>query len=236
MGGQQSRTVGALDRLTGGLLLASAATGHGFALSLFDPKGELAKLSADLVRGLGERLRGLDRFTRTERLAAAHSVLAVGAYFETLSRVGLPFDARDLGLTKSEQVALAEGAVPGSNRLRALAAGLLRADVPIPAPQFPYELTITAIRGFYEHLSNEVRRFIAGLAVYERLDEKHQDLFHNELSRVPAKWKGSRSASRAPMTSSPRSPPRSGARQTPSSSACPRSPTSRAGPPLIGPS
>jgi hypothetical protein len=94
MGGQQSRTVGALDRLTGGLLLASAATGHGFALSLFDPKGELAKLSADLVRGLGERLRGLDRFTRTERLAAAHSVLAVGAYFETLSRVGLPFDAR----------------------------------------------------------------------------------------------------------------------------------------------
>jgi hypothetical protein len=30
-----------------------------------------------------------------------------------------------------------------------------------------------------------VRRFIAGLAVYERLDEKHQDLFHNELSRVP---------------------------------------------------
>jgi hypothetical protein len=151
MGGRESRTVAALDRLTGGLLLAASAAGAGFALSLFNAKGELARLSAELVQGLGQRARGLDRFSRTERLAAAHSVVALTAYFEVLAGADLPFDSRELELTGSEQVALVQGALPGSNRLKALAAGLLRADVPMPAPQYPYEATVETMRGFYEH-------------------------------------------------------------------------------------
>ena len=90
MGGQQSRTIAALDRLAGGLLLVASAAGSGFALSLFEAKGELARLSAELVQGLGERLRGLDRFARTERLAAAHSVVALTAFFEVLARSHRP--------------------------------------------------------------------------------------------------------------------------------------------------
>jgi len=79
MGGRDSQAVAALDRLTGGLLLAASAAGAGFAVSLFEAKGELARLSNELVRGLEQRLRGLDRFSRSERLAAAHSVLALTA-------------------------------------------------------------------------------------------------------------------------------------------------------------
>src|SRR5260370_7742293 len=90
MGGQQSRTIAARDRLAGGLLLVASAAGSGFALSLFEAKGELARLSAELVQGLGERLRGLDRFARTERLAAAHSVVALTAFFEVLARSHRP--------------------------------------------------------------------------------------------------------------------------------------------------
>ncbi len=185
LGGRQSRTVTALDRLAGGLLLVASAAGSGFALSLFEAKGELARLSGELVQGLGKRLRGLDRFGRTERLAAAHSVVALIAYFEVLARVDLPFDARELELTKSEQVALAGGGPPGPDRLRALAAELLRADVPMPAPQYPYELTMETMQGFYEHLSNELSRFVAGLAVYERLDETARQRFSRALSQVP---------------------------------------------------
>lgn len=69
MGGRDSRTVAALDRVTGGLLLAVSAAGGGFALSLLGAKGELARLSDELVRGLRQRMRGLDRFTRSERRA-----------------------------------------------------------------------------------------------------------------------------------------------------------------------
>src|SRR5262245_42491227 len=42
LGGRQSRTVAALDRLAGGLLLVASAAGSGFALSLFEAKGEVA--------------------------------------------------------------------------------------------------------------------------------------------------------------------------------------------------
>ena len=171
MGGRESRVVGALDRLTGGLLLAASAAGAGFVLALFEAKGELARLSDELVRGLGERLRGLDRFGRTERLAAAHSVVVVAAYFELLAGLELPFGLRELELAKPEQVALAGGGAPGSGRLRALAGALLRAEVPMPAPQLPYEMTLKAIRVFYQNLSAELTRFVSGLAVWDHLDE-----------------------------------------------------------------
>jgi hypothetical protein len=182
MGGRDSRTVVALDRLTGGLLLAASAAGGGFALSLLGAKGELARLSDELVRGLGQRMRGLDRFTRSERLAAAHSVVALAAYFDVLAGADLPFDTRELELTKAEQTALAGGGPPGPGRLGVLAAGLLRAEVPMPAPQRPYEAAIEAMRGFYKGLSAELSRFVSGLAVWDRLDETRRESFAAALS------------------------------------------------------
>jgi hypothetical protein len=182
MGGRDSKTVAALDSLTGGLLLAASAAGGGFALSLLGAKGELARLSNELVRGLGERLRGLDRFTRSQRLAAAHSVLALSAYFDVLAGTELPFDASELELTKARQAALATGGAPGSGRLGALAAGLLRAEVPMPAPQRPYEVSLDAMRGFYRDLSGQLSRFVSGLAVWDRLDETSRRRFTVALS------------------------------------------------------
>ncbi|MFB9207113.1 hypothetical protein ACFFV7_38400 [Nonomuraea spiralis] len=39
------------------------------ALSLFDAKGEPARLSRQVGAGLSDRLRGLGRFSRTQRIA-----------------------------------------------------------------------------------------------------------------------------------------------------------------------
>ena len=41
VGGRNNRTVVALDRLTGGALLAAPVAGGGFVLNLFEAKGEL---------------------------------------------------------------------------------------------------------------------------------------------------------------------------------------------------
>ena len=193
IGDQESKTVAALDRLAGGLLLAASAAGSGFALSLFEVKGELARLSNELVVGLAERLRGLGRLARSDRLAAAHSVLVLTAFFDVLARVDLPFDRKELELSKSEQVALAARNAPGSDRLRALAAGLLRAEVPMPTPQRPYESTIGEMRLFYKELSNELLRFVSGLAVYDRLDETRRQrlilvLSHEVADRAIARY------------------------------------------------
>jgi hypothetical protein len=188
LGGRENQTVAAVDRLAGGLLLVASAAGAGFALSLFGPKSELARLSGDLVSGLADRLRGVSRLGRSERLVAAHAVVVLTAYFEALREVSLPFDVRELKLTAAEQVAVATGGAAGAASLRALADALLRTDVPMPAAQRPYELTLETLKGFYEHLSEEVSRFVAGLAVWDRLNDAHRQRFRDTMRRdVPAR-------------------------------------------------
>ncbi len=188
LGGRENRTVAALDRLVGGLLLVASAAGAGFALSLFDPKSELARLSGDLVSGLAEWLRGVSRLGRSERLAAAHAVIVLTAYFEALREAGLPFDVKDLKLPGAEQGAVATGGAAGAASLRTLADALLRADVPMPAVERPYEVTLEALQGFYEHLSDEVSRFVTGLALWDRLNDTRRQQFRDVVcGDVPAR-------------------------------------------------
>jgi hypothetical protein len=175
--GPDGETAGAIDRLLGGLLLVASAVGGGFALSLFEPGRELVSLSRGLVAGLGERLRGLGRFDRSERLAAAHAVLVVTAFFEVLAETPLPFDVRELELTRAEQVAVTTGGVPGSSRLRKVAAELLRTQLPMPAPQRPYELMLEALGGFYNAVSDQILQFVSGLAVWERISDAARSEF-----------------------------------------------------------
>lgn len=182
LGGREDAAVAALDQVTGGLLLASSAAGAGFAASLFDVRGDLARLGAGLVNGLGERARGLNRFERGERLAAAHAVVVLSAYFEVLAETELPCDAADLEMSGAEQVGLATGECPDSRRLHALADVLLRSEVPVPSPHRPYEEALAALRGFYLRLSGEVTRFVSGLAVWDRLDDTQRLRFRQTVS------------------------------------------------------
>ena len=129
-------------------------SGRRVCAELVRAKGELARLSDELVRGLGQRLRGLDRFTRSERLAAAHSVVALSAYFDVLAVAELPFDARELELTRPSRRRWQGGRRDRTGWV--LAAGLLRAEVPMPAPQRPYEATLDAMRGFYRPVGSLV--------------------------------------------------------------------------------
>ena len=81
----------------------------------------LARLSGQLVSGLSGRLQGLGRFSRSQRLVAAHKVIVITAYFEAMSSARLPFDPRELSITASAQVSLATGQVAQSGRLKKLA-------------------------------------------------------------------------------------------------------------------
>jgi hypothetical protein len=149
---------------------------------LFDPAKELVSLSYALVVGLGERVRGLSRFDRSERLAAAHAVIVLTAYFEALAETNLPFDVRDLEFTRAEQVAVTTGSAPDSSQLRKLADALLRTDLPMPAPQRPYEVTLTELGSFYDAASDRVLRFVSGLAVWDRISDTRRSQFRTALS------------------------------------------------------
>ncbi|HUC26634.1 MAG TPA: ATP-binding protein [Streptosporangiaceae bacterium] len=173
LGGQDEKVTVLLDGLAGGLVRAASVTGAGFVLGLFDAKSQLVRLSSDVIRDLSDRASGLSRVARSERLEAAHAVVALVAYFEAVRAASLPFSPRDLEITRAEQVSLA-GGEPPADKVRNLTLALLRADVPVPAPQWPYEITLQALAGFYDHLSREVLRFIEGLSIWDQLDDRRQ--------------------------------------------------------------
>lgn len=175
LGGRDEKVTVLLDGLAGGLVQAASVTGAGFVLGLFDAKSQLVRLSSDLVQGLSERASGLSRVARSERLAAAHAVLVLVAYFEAVRAVSLPFSVRDLEMTRGEQISLAGGG-PVGGKVRDLTLALLRAEVPMPAPQWPYEITLQALDGFYGHLSREVLGFIEGLALWDGLDDRRRQV------------------------------------------------------------
>jgi hypothetical protein len=160
--GGQSQLLAVVDRAAGGFLLAVTAGGSGLAMSLFDAKSELFRTTQTLITDLADRIAGLNRIERTQRLAAGHAALVVGAYFGVLPK---------LEITRTELVLLAAGNRPDGERLGDLAQALLHSDVPVPAPHQPYDVLLGEIERFYRRLSDSVRRFLSGLAAWENLGE-----------------------------------------------------------------
>lgn len=183
LGGADSRVIATLNRLTGGLLLATSGGGVELALNLFDAKGELARLSGELVTGLGDRMRGLSRFDRTERLTAACRVIAVTAFFEAV-RDAQPFGQKGLRLDRSSQVGLATGQNPESPRLHVLASLLNESSVPataLPGPE------TSSLAQFYVALGADLISFVEHLPLWQRLaEEKRADVIETLRERVPS--------------------------------------------------
>ncbi|HEY9367369.1 NACHT domain-containing protein [Streptomyces sp.] len=159
----------ALDRVVGGALTTAVGPAPELVLSLFGADAQISALSRSLVAGTAERIQGLGRFERTERLAAAHAVIVVAAYGDAVAQVPLPFDVRELASTRTDSVRLATGAAPESRRLAAVADHLLRSRLPLPSPHEPYEATLTALRAFYAGMSGHMEAYVSGLAVWDRL-------------------------------------------------------------------
>ncbi|TDD31648.1 hypothetical protein E1287_25650 [Actinomadura sp. KC06] len=183
LGGNGSPVIGALDRLTGGLLLAATGGGSELAVSLFDAKGELARLSGQLVSGLAERLSGLGRYERTERLQAAHSVIVMTAFFEVLHEVQLPFEIDELKLDRASQIASVTGHTESSARLRHLV-GILATG---PQPEYNVRMLDEVYAGFVDALID----FLKELAVWDRLNGQERDRLQSVLrEQVPVRAVG----------------------------------------------
>src|ERR1019366_8181913 len=81
LGGSETALVRVLDRFSAVGLLAVPG------LDLVAACREIVQLGDVLLTRLRERLRGMDRMTRTERLRAAHAVIVLTAYFDSLQQV-----------------------------------------------------------------------------------------------------------------------------------------------------
>jgi len=185
--GGDSPLVRAIDRLTGGLLLLATGGGSELALNLFDAKGELAAASGQLVGRLRDRLHGLSRIDRTERLTAAHKVIVLTSYFEALSTVELPFSRDALPGGRVSQVVLATGELASSNRLGDLATILSDTSVPGECLPFGGEAPSDELRRFYGSVSARIVTYVQGLNAWSAVSPSGQAVFTGSLSdEIPA--------------------------------------------------
>ncbi|MEV4575306.1 hypothetical protein AB0K16_18830 [Nonomuraea jabiensis] len=179
--GGESPVLEALNKATGGLLLTATAGGSELAVSLFDAKGELARLSTSLVTGLADRLRGLGRYERTDRLAAAQRVLVLTAYFDAVRQSELPFDPARLRLSRPVEMAVATGNAWKGGRLGALAGILLDTDIPTHSPRDRQDTMARSLHLYYRSLGDDLIAYLAAQPMWAAVPEPARERFARTL-------------------------------------------------------
>ncbi|WBB75185.1 hypothetical protein O7602_06575 [Micromonospora sp. WMMD1128] len=160
LGGEKSKVVDWFDKLTGGVLLAASVPVPAL-LGIFDAKAEFVRLGHELVRAASEKRSGLSRYGRTQRLEAAHAVIAVTAFFEALNEIDLPFVVGKVGITAAEQLTLAGASTAHGDYL---VDHLFTIPAPLPGPHLPYPALREALVQYYEELTGRLVYFLDGLA------------------------------------------------------------------------
>lgn len=173
LGGGEHRLMGYLDRASAVGMLAVG----GF--NFFEARQEILRLGGQLVTKLSERLRGIDRLTRTERLLAAHVVIVTTAYFDALGdAVTLLGPAAELQITAADQLSLMSGESVDA-RWNKVVDGL--AGSLLPSPMQSHELTTSLVCDYYRGVSEKMYKFVRGLAFWDEVDETQRDRFSKHL-------------------------------------------------------
>ncbi|MFY1656643.1 NACHT domain-containing protein [Micromonospora sp. WMMD1274] len=181
LGGEKSKVVDWFDKLTGGVLLAASVPVPAL-LGIFDAKAEFVRLGHELVRGVSEKRSGLSRYGRTQRLEAAHAVIAVTAFFEALDGLDLPFDLGDLAIDRADQLHLAGVRYAADD----LTAALFATTAPAPGPHLPQPaLRLTFLR-WYARLAAGFLQFLEGMATGDTLSEAGWGVTERALADLPA--------------------------------------------------
>jgi hypothetical protein len=161
--GGGSPLVKALDRALGGVLLAATGGGSDLAISLFDGKTEAVRLGEWVITGLRDRIKGYGRYDRTQRLEAAHTIIAVSAFFEAFDDIKLPFDLRQLALTAEERRLI--------TGVDLIVHSLAESQAPLPVPHLDHQRFLADLTLWYASVAGQLVDFAAGLAVWDALDD-----------------------------------------------------------------
>ncbi|MEU8887844.1 hypothetical protein [Streptomyces sp. NPDC048442] len=169
--GGDSEALAAADQVLGGALSAATGGASDAVLGIFGAQGRLLRLGRDLTGGLRDRLSGAERTERSEKIAAAHAVLVITAYFEVLSEAELPFSVRELELTTGELIAIAGG----DREAEDIVHRLLFAGIPQVGPAQPYELFVRRLVTWYGGIALPMMEFVQGLALWDGLSEEQRE-------------------------------------------------------------
>ncbi|MFI6132004.1 NACHT domain-containing protein [Micromonospora sp. NPDC051141] len=180
LGGEKSKVVDWFDKLTGGVLLAASVPVPAL-LGIFDAKAEFVRLGHELVCGVSEKRSGLSRYGRTQRLEAAHAVIAVTAFFEALDGLDLPFDLGELAIDRADQLRWA-GARSASDLLTD---ALFATAAPVPGPHLPQPALRSTLVRWYARLTAGFLEFLQGMATGDTLSEASWGVTRRALAGLP---------------------------------------------------
>ena len=107
LAGGENQLIKLLDDASATMLLGAGV------FDLFEAREQALRLVGKVLDRFGERLRGVDRLTRSERIHAAHEVIRITAYFDALGEAMGEFQHTGLlRFSASKQASLAVGAEP----------------------------------------------------------------------------------------------------------------------------
>jgi hypothetical protein len=162
-----------------------AGDGTDVPLSILTLKDEVVGIARETLQRVPEWRTGVSRFTRSERLAAAHAVLVVSSYFEAFAEEGLPVPVERLVLTSPEQLAVATGDKVPDGYVEIIEF-LLREPLPLPEPRQSYADVRGWLADCYAKLSDRLIKLVSGLAVWDDLDASEKGALREAVRRLPA--------------------------------------------------
>jgi hypothetical protein len=209
LGHHEPRLIGRLDKFLGGVILLSGA-GAGLAavggsalapLAMFaavwgwtEQKNQALGLVREAIGALSGKLAGTAGYERRQLIAAAHTIIVVTAFFESLQEnIGKEFYDR-LQITDAEKEALVLGRSRHSGE--PIFDALYAAEVPAPSPSRGFEENVTEVFVWSATFIATLKAFFAGLSVAEsfRIDwvsvsdravERYRSHFLSLAAKVP---------------------------------------------------
>ncbi|MFI9816082.1 NACHT domain-containing protein [Saccharothrix variisporea] len=172
LGAKEHKLVAALDRIVGGALLGGVALGVSELLGWFDAKVDFIRLSHELLIKAAEKRSGLSRYSRTERLHAAHAVMVVVAFFEAAEDI--PFNLKDLDLTRADQLDLVG------------VRGLFDRDLPLPTADQSLEAVVLHDMGpRYQVAASNLLHMVFASAAWDRMNETERAGLEHAVHWIP---------------------------------------------------
>ncbi|WP_194925015.1 NACHT domain-containing protein [Catenulispora pinisilvae] len=176
LAGGENQLIKLLDDASATMLLGAGV------FDLFEAREQALRLLGKVLDRFGEKLRGIDRLTRTERIHAAHEVIRITAYFDALADAlgewRVRFSATEQAQLASEQAQLAAEA-PADTGWRKLFQVLSETT---RMPLFEFEDSGADFRS----LSARVDPYLHTLGFWDSLDDTETDTLQKLiLERVP---------------------------------------------------
>ncbi|GLU45849.1 ATP-binding protein [Nocardiopsis ansamitocini] len=149
---------------------------------LLDARTELVRFAHHALNRLDREAHRLPRRERTRRIAAAHSMVVVTAFFESLDDTELPFDLD--GTT--EGFAEDPGGVTDHKQLGEFVALLVLSAPPLPRVQRDTADGLARVRRFYLRRCKQLPGVLRGMPLWVELDEVHRGTVTERLGTVLA--------------------------------------------------